>query len=218
MILAKITNFYQSLPTIAADYLKLVYEGRFSILGPKHPSTISARRALIITNARIWRWEPSLDFHETEGTDDTTKEVIDHGKDSGVQDDNTTWRRLVVESLSLVYLHETSLGKYHPETLKSLHWWFVLQVLFKKDRGVDEMLCKALQCLRHPAVRFERFFESLNQERDFALALTESNDQRYNKKGDQLLLEISRTAEQLPETKCNALATSDREWRQDHVL
>ncbi|KAI1165799.1 hypothetical protein F5B18DRAFT_608743 [Nemania serpens] len=118
----------------AADHLRLVYRKRFSILGPKHPGTVSARRELISTNCELGEWEPSLGPSEAENTNHVPEGVKDQDKGVDLLDD-MRWGRIEAESHDIVSTHEESVREHHPETLKSLHWLFTVQVILRDEKG-----------------------------------------------------------------------------------
>ncbi|KAI1751926.1 hypothetical protein F4782DRAFT_502621 [Xylaria castorea] len=190
----------------AARHLKIVYQRRLSVLGPKHVGTISARRELITTNCTLGRWEPSLDLGEAEDIDHITKELAGYDK-GGCPLDNTKWGLVEAESHDIVYQHEGLIGKNHPETLKSLLWLFTVQILLRNEKGADQTLHKGLQRLRHKSMRYERFIESLNLEHKFALALSDLGG-KYEVKALQIRSEIKYAIEDLPEKNRGVLQKS----------
>ncbi|KAI1196507.1 hypothetical protein F5X97DRAFT_304790 [Nemania serpens] len=178
----------------AARHLRHVYRKRSSILGPKHPATVSARRQLIATNCALGRWEPSLD---------TSEGVRDHA--GGVSElDNAKWGRVQAESLNIVSMHEESFGDSHPETLISLLWLCTVQVFLRNEKGLDGTCRKGLGRLRYPAVRGERLIKSLSLERKFALAVSDGGD-KYEPKALRILCETSDAIEQQLKTNPGAL-------------
>ncbi|KAI1186928.1 hypothetical protein F5B17DRAFT_453832 [Nemania serpens] len=177
----------------AAKHLRLVYRKRILIFGPKHPDTVLARRELIIINCALGQWEPSLDIWEIEDTDDS-EEVVDHDKGAGPLDD-VKWGHVEAESRNIVYMNEGLVGNHHPETLRSLLWLLIVQVLRQDENGADETLRKGLQRLRHASVRRERFIESLSLERRFAFTVLNLGDE-YEAKAFQISCVASYNMEQ----------------------
>ncbi|KAI0545165.1 hypothetical protein F4679DRAFT_562251 [Xylaria curta] len=187
----------------AARHLKIVYQRRFLVLGPKHAGTISARRELITANCALGCWEPSL---ERENIDHVTEELAGYNESVCPLDD-TKWGLIEAECQDIVYQHEGLVGKNHPETMKSLLWLFGVQILLRNEKGADETLRKSLQRLRQKSMRHERFVESLNLEQRFALALSDLGG-KYEVKALQILREISYVIEELPEKDRGVLQKS----------
>ncbi|KAI0867710.1 hypothetical protein GGS24DRAFT_514753 [Hypoxylon argillaceum] len=185
----------------AANHLRLVYQGRSSLLHPTHPGTISARRELVIVNITLGQWESYIDPNRTINAYDVTEKV------SPVCLDSTKWRCLEAESRDLVRQHEACLGFKHPETLQSLELLFIVQIMLENTAGARETLHEGLQRLRHISVRHERIIKSLAQEHRFALILIGRSD-TYDMEALQILREILWTIEALPKTKRDTLHNS----------
>ncbi|KAI1367929.1 hypothetical protein F5Y08DRAFT_297325 [Xylaria arbuscula] len=181
----------------AARHLRSVYRGRYFILGSTNADTISAKRELITTSCAIGHWEPSLELDEPDDTRCVTEKPCecDNG-DHQLNDAN--WGRVLAESKKVVYQHEATVGKNHPETLKSLLWLLTVQVLLRQEKGAEETLCKALPRLRCDSTRNERFIESLNMEQKFALAIADLGG-KYEVKALEIFRNISYVIGDLPQ-------------------
>ncbi|KAI0096341.1 hypothetical protein GGR51DRAFT_543589 [Nemania sp. FL0031] len=214
----------------AIEHMRLAYQGRFSIFGPKHPGTASARRELIMTNTILGKWEPPLGLSRMEGANHVTEESMDDNRRGNLLysydeekhavspstgstvykalgDTGEYWRRVKGEVYDIVYQHERSIGKHHPETLKSLSWLFAVQVHLRDIKGVGETLRKGLQLFRHSSIRHERLIEVLNLERQFASILSVLGG-RYDEDALKILHEISYTIEEPLKTNLAALQPS----------
>ncbi|KAI1118075.1 hypothetical protein F5Y14DRAFT_401003 [Nemania sp. NC0429] len=182
---------------IAVEHLRHVHQKCYSILGPEHPGTVSARREFITGRCILGQWEPSLDLSGKDDPDHVPEGLIDPDKELL---DKINWGRLEAESRHIVYMHEISGGKNHPETFRSLLWLLTVRVHLRMEKGIDETLRKGLPRFRHASVRRERFVESLVLERKFALAMSGLGD-KYDAKALQILYNASRAIRELPETK-----------------
>ncbi|KAI1743093.1 hypothetical protein F4680DRAFT_471953, partial [Xylaria scruposa] len=182
---------------MAAGHFKTVYRERFSVLGPMHVGTISARRELIITKCALGYWEPPLKLGGTKDIDHVPGKLAAYDEGDCLLD-NMKWGLVETESRDIVYQHEGLVGKNHPETLKSLLWLLMVQILLRNEKGADEILQKGLQRLRHKSMRYERFIESLSLEQKFALALLDLGG-KYELKALHILREISYAIEDLSE-------------------
>ncbi|KAK5625021.1 hypothetical protein RRF57_000737 [Xylaria bambusicola] len=162
--------------------------------------------SLSLPNRILGHWEPSLALDETEYTDCGEEKLWAHDQNF-YRLDNTKWGRVLAESKEIVYQHECSVGKNHPETLKSLLWLLTVQVLLRQEKEAKDMLEKGLLRLRLASIRKERFIESLNLEQKFALAVSDLGG-KCGVKALEILREISYAIEDLSEEERSILQKS----------
>lgn len=190
----------------AAGHLRNVYRRRFSILSQTNANTIYARREPITTTCALGHWEPSLAHDGTEGTGCVAEEPF--GYDECIYRlDDARWGHILTESKEIVHQHEYSVGKNHPETLKSLLWLLAVQVLLRQEKGVDVTLYKALPRLRNESIHNERLVEALALEQKFAVAVSDLGEE-YKVKALEILRRISYAMNDLPRGKRTVLRKS----------
>ena len=171
----------------ASKEFRHVLEERVKLFGKQHPEVMSVERELIITDCIRGVWEDGgpakrarkeKHYSQIERTPSVLSLQKLDGKDESILPSNLTFEQWSdVENVSFDILHhqEHQLGKYHPETLKSFIWLFIVQLLLHKKRRTDisSPLRDILNRLRHPTVRRERLVEVLRMEEKVALILTE---------------------------------------------
>ncbi|KAK8113016.1 hypothetical protein PG984_013542 [Apiospora sp. TS-2023a] len=163
--------FLSSSPTMTSspeELLRKIYQEGKRLLGPKHPSTITAARelfkVLIHNNAfgewddLVWSLPPAVDRLDQACSIPTKLQDINEPES----------RRMLEESYKILNLHERQLGKSHPETIQSLLLVFSMEARVGTDDGINKVLEDGLYRLRQEPVREERLVASLRSECCFA--------------------------------------------------
>lgn len=167
------TNYERNLAE-AVNCLRDVYRSRLDILSWKHPSTQRAKRDLIITNFTLGRWEDMsetaacLSFKDAKPSeqDRSHMEVLSEAHTNPL--DAEGWKHVEVSSLEILQRLEGQLGIHHPETLQSLLWVLMMQVLLRKDEALGMYLKKARHRLQDKSTRDQRLAECLDLEHKIA--------------------------------------------------
>lgn len=157
-----------------------VYADRLQILGKSHPDTLSVKRELLVTICASGSWNDKFEVSgeldvamlSDEGNDDNQNPVT-----SAQEPQNPPPRIFkIIESYSkeILLFQEERLGLYHPETLKTLMWVFVIQLNSQGDQSQGEQSQAvatagiALERLREKSVRRQRYIECVSMEEKIA--------------------------------------------------
>lgn len=120
----------------AVEHLMAVWKQRKTVLSPTNSQTLSAERELMITATAQGG---ALLFSDMSSVD------------------------LEASAVNIATMHEWQLGKFHPETLKSLIWVFTMQVgLFSKSVEARHTLSLIQERLGDESVQRERLIECLS--------------------------------------------------------
>ncbi|KAM7192074.1 hypothetical protein V8F20_009050 [Naviculisporaceae sp. PSN 640] len=166
-----------------------VWQERGLLFGLAHPETLSAEREVVITDCVRGFWQsggPARRNQEHNPTGWRSDVPVDLAASESTIEHNTApnltmsqWIDVEDVSWAIFTLHESQLGPYHPETLKSLLWVFSIRFLLgKKSKNTElkEMWRDLRARLHHHSVRAERVAEVLRIEERVAVNFADEGD------------------------------------------
>ncbi|KAI5922505.1 hypothetical protein F4810DRAFT_672737 [Camillea tinctor] len=193
---------------ISKFFLAYVYCQRVALFGTNHPETEFARRELLSIKCAQGKWQDSDDAFVKRGLQ-SYKKVFSSNKSRMFEEaDITTGLDLFegemsisgketnVEHMSrdILRWHELHLGKYHPETMRSLLWLFTVHLGFDTP-VLEDVSDQLLKRLEHKSLKTERLVETLEMKEGIALMYREKG---FKEKANEVLHGLEKDSEEQP--------------------